>query len=91
MYLTRIDIHCVHSLSHTHIHHHTSNTYSTYTFTSYSYSSNTIHTLGKLFHKRGDVYEGEFKNDVRDGDGVLTTRKGKKVKETWKLGKKIVE
>ena len=30
-----------------------------------------MHGKGKLLYKNGDVYEGDWKNDKRDGSGKL--------------------
>ena len=42
---------------------------------------------GKLYYEDGTVYEGDFKNDMRDGVGIVTHRNGQRYKGEWKLNR----
>ena len=39
---------------------------------------------GKLCYEDGTVYLGEFKNDMRDGTGIVTHKNGQQYKGEWK-------
>jgi hypothetical protein len=40
--------------------------------------------MGKYFWKNGDSYEGNWKNDLRDGKGVFIWSDGDKYDGEWK-------
>lgn len=46
---------------------------------------------GTYFYANGSRYEGEFKNDVKDGNGIETDVNGKQTKGIWENGKRIWE
>jgi len=44
---------------------------------------------GKLFDKSdGSLYEGNFKNDLKDGNGTLKLKDGTIIDTTWVKGQK---
>ena len=43
---------------------------------------------GKFFWPNGNSYEGDFKNDFRDGLGVYKLKNGERHEGEWKNGKK---
>jgi len=49
-----------------------------------------IHGLGEMFFGEGKnlIYNGNFKEGIKHGKGELTTPDNKKIKTTWKEGKK---
>ena len=42
------------------------------------------HGKGKYFFKNGGIYEGEFKNGLREGKGIMEYKTGKKYDGEWK-------
>lgn len=44
--------------------------------------------MGTMFYKKGDRYEGEWKNDMREGQGTLWTVNKAKYTGTFKADKK---
>jgi hypothetical protein len=49
-----------------------------------------VHGKGKYTFKNGDVYDGEWRNQLQNGYGVFTT-KGETYKGTWIDGIKVGE
>ena len=45
------------------------------------------HGKGKLFLSNGEVFEGHFKEDMVDGEGVLTRDNGSRVRGIWRKNK----
>ena len=37
----------------------------------------------------GRVYKGEFKNDMKNGSGILITANGKEIKGIWTDGERL--
>ena len=46
-----------------------------------------MHGQGKITFGNGDYYQGEWKEDKRDGFGVYLSAYGQKFKANWKDGK----
>lgn len=46
-----------------------------------------MHGEGKITFGNGDYYQGEWKDDKRDGFGVYLSAYGQKFKANWKDGK----
>ena len=38
---------------------------------------------GKKYYKNGEIYEGDWKNNVREGQGSMKFKDGKIYKGTW--------
>ena len=45
-----------------------------------------MHGFGTFKWPDGKTYEGNYKNDVKDGEGTMTFSNGKSYKEVWKDG-----
>ena len=60
-------------------------------YTGYVNEYNKPHGKGILTHIRGDVYEGEFKHNVKHGIFLVTSRNGDKQKIKYKNDKIIYE
>ena len=39
---------------------------------------------GRLYYENGDIYNGEFCEGFRDGNGVMISANGKQVVSKWK-------
>ena len=50
------------------------------------YGNNSDKYEGQWFNDQGNVYNGFWKNGLRDGFGVLTTQDGVDKKGIWKEG-----
>ena len=41
-----------------------------------------------MFYKNGDKYKGEFKNNLKEGKGIMEYNNGDKYEGEWESGKK---
>ena len=45
---------------------------------------------GRYLYSNGEVYEGNWKNELKDGECIFISLKGERSKEIWNEGKRIV-
>jgi len=46
---------------------------------------------GIYYWSTGDIFEGNFEDDRRNGEGLLTLVTGEIVQANWKMGKMVAE